>query len=457
MSDSPTLPVSLALWCYLGLVALPSSAVGVDHVIHISFDGLRGDLLETYLAAAPVDFPNFHRLVDEGATTFNARTDYSNTRTLPNHTTMLTGRPVDQPSGASNTTHHGYTDNGVPPVNSTVHNSGNSNLSYVASSFDVVHDNGFSTALYASKTAFSIFEQSYTAATGAPDLTGADNGNDKIDTDFITSSDVTMHNTFLGDMALSQYSYTFLHYGLLDGVGHGAGWESTTWLNTLQDVDQFILSDLFDLVENHVGLADSTVLIVTADHGGSGTGHGTATDPENYTIPLLVWGAGVAPNADLYELNPLSRTDPETGQPSYTAAGQPIRNGDTGNLALQLLGLGSIDGSTINAAQDLAVASLFAADFDANQRVDMADLSIWQAGYGSAAGVTKALGDANQNGTVAGEDFLKWQLEYGSGVVSEFVTVPETHSIPTLLIVATYWFTTFQRRKQSMIGDVSEG
>ncbi|MEX0979137.1 MAG: alkaline phosphatase family protein [Pirellulales bacterium] len=161
---------------------LSQAAAGVQHVIHISVDGLRGDYLQTRIGTSPLLYPNFKRFVDQGASTFNARTDFTHTDTLPNHTSMLTGRPVSQPAGFPNTSHHGYTNNGTPGATDTLHNSGNPNLSYVASTFDVAHDNGLSTALYASKDKFVIYDQSYTSSTGAVDITGANNGRDKIDT-----------------------------------------------------------------------------------------------------------------------------------------------------------------------------------------------------------------------------------------------------------------------------------
>ena len=85
--------------------------------------------------------------------------------------------------------------------------------------------------------------------------------------------------------------------------------------------------------------------------------HTKADERYNYTIPFMVWGPGVQAGADLYALNQPNRKDPGTENPPYDAEEPPaIRNGDAGNLALTLLGLPAIEGSTINAAQDLRVA-----------------------------------------------------------------------------------------------------
>ncbi len=347
----------------------------VNHVIHISVDGLRGDFLETRVNNSPLLYPNFKRFVDEGATTYNARTDYTHTNTIPNHTSMLTGRPVSQPAGLPDTTHHGYTLNSNPSSTATLHNAGNPNLSYVDSVFGVAHDNGLSTALYASKSKFIIYEQSYNATAGALDTTGVDNGRDKIDT-YVQKSTASVASNlqadYLADMPTSEYNYTFLHYRDPDSFGHGAGWGSTFWDTAVQQVDGY-LGEIFDLVETDAGLLNDTVIIVTSDHGGLNFGHSTpASAPEHYTVPVLIWGPGVASGIDLYSLNPTSRLNPGTGRPTYTDANQPIRNGDTGNLALGLLGLGPVPGSLINQSQDLSVipaavpepsslASLFAA------------------------------------------------------------------------------------------------
>ncbi len=66
------------------------------HVVHISLDGMGGVYLRNYLQDTPENFPAFMRLLGEGALTYNARCDYNISVTEPNHTCMLTGRPVLQ-------------------------------------------------------------------------------------------------------------------------------------------------------------------------------------------------------------------------------------------------------------------------------------------------------------------------------------------------------------------------
>lgn len=384
------------------------TAATIDHVIHISVDGLRGDLLSSLVAADVVgDYDNFARFVSEGATTYNARADYFYTDTLPNHTTMLTARPTLQPAGQPNTVYHGYTDNGTPDPSWTLHNHGNPNLSYVASSFDVAHDNGLSTALFTSKDKFIIFEQSYNALAGAPDTTPPDDGPDKIDTYLYQSTgspsnSSNLHASFLSSMSANHYNYAFLHYREPDSAGHTYGWGSSTWNLWVHYVDDY-LADVFELVENDPTLVGHTAIILSADHGGSGTSHSNASLPADYTIPFFVWGPGVAAGADLYLLNLENRLDPGGGRPDYNAPLQPIRNGDGANLALDLLSLPAVPGSFINPGQDLLV-DFNPADTDHDYDVDTNDLvTMFQnftGAVGAAGGKTSAQGDTDADGDV---------------------------------------------------------
>ncbi len=319
----------------------------VEHVVHVSVDGVNAAMLAALVRDDPAGSGGWHRLVTEGTATFNARTDFTRTDTLPNHTSMLTARPVDRPDGMPEDTHHGRTTNTDSGPGETVHGA-NPRLGYLPSVFDVVHDNGGTTALYATKSKFSVFDVSYDADHGARDVTGPDDGTDKIDHFVVDDHSDVMQGRLLEELAARDFAYTFVHYLDPDAAGHGSDWGSAVYVESLRRVGGY-LTQLMTTIETDPQLAGRTVLIVTSDHGGGAppNSHRYAQASENHTIPVIVWGVGVPAGADLYVDNP-HRVDPGETHPSYTDPEQPIRNGDTGTLALDLLGLPPIAGSLMD-------------------------------------------------------------------------------------------------------------
>lgn len=122
----------------------------IPHVIQIGVDAGGGIYLEKFLKEHPADFKNFQRLIDEGASTLNARTDYFITITQPNFTCMITGRPAQGLDGMSEDIGHHWMKNwDLQKVKDpqSIHDM-NPGKQYLSSVFDVVHDAGFTTGLY---------------------------------------------------------------------------------------------------------------------------------------------------------------------------------------------------------------------------------------------------------------------------------------------------------------------
>jgi hypothetical protein len=409
-----------------------ASAETVDYVIHISVDGLRSDVLRNLLATTPEHYPNFQRLVNESASTYDARSDFTITETIRNHISMVTGRPTQQPAHQASTVPHGYTNN-FPGQADTIHAQGNPELPYVSSVFDVVHDHGLSTAIYASKTRLQILERSYDGEHGAADTVGEDNGTDKIDVaEFTDNSSARIVDSFLANMSADPTRYTFLHLVEPDGAGHMAGWASAPYNESIATVDSR-LGQVFDLLEGSPALRDHTALVVTADHGGGAAaprrpggpgggwggwpggggftmptdrGHDDSTAMVNYTIPFFVWGAGLAAGSDLYDAL-VNRFDPVDARPDYDALLQPLWDGDSGNLALALMGLEPIPGSTL--VPMLAVDPLSesprlrAGDADMDLDFDQHDLARVLTAGKYLTGQSATWGDGDWNAVLAGE------------------------------------------------------
>ncbi len=296
------------------------------------------------------ELPNFARLEREGSWTHNARTDFDKTITLPNHTSMVTGRPVeDLVIGERAVAGHLWKINS----DEQPENLHGNRKSYIASTFDVVHDHGLRTALMATKTKFKIYENSYDGSSGAADTIGTDNGRDKIDFYLISEADSpALLAALAGMMKADPANYNFVHFHDADQAGHAHNWGSAEYNAAIKAVDGY-LGAILDLVATDSTLQGETAVIVSADHGGFQTNHFDNANRLNYTIPFFVWGAGVARGE-----RPVRAESP--GSAERSAPG-PARLYGAGNAAadpqrrrwqpawMSLLGLPAIPDSLIDA------------------------------------------------------------------------------------------------------------
>jgi hypothetical protein len=308
----------------------PSVAeVTISRVVVISVDGLNPDAITKL---GPSGARTFHRLIDEGASTLNARTAVEMTITLPNHTGMVTSRRVEKSRGG-----HGVTWNDGRRVPRTVQAAVGHGVGSVFSSLDAA---GLGSALFAAKGKFTLFDRSWPRA---------------IDRTVIRGNNAALVESATTDLSTNSRAFTFLHISLLDVTGHQYGWMTPRYLTAARQADDLV-GRVLDTISATAESRDHTLVVVTADHGGIGRSHSDRRRYANYRVPFLVWGPGVPAGADLYDLNP-SYADPGTSRVDYGAKRQPVRNGDVGNLVLDVLGLPPIPHSELNVAQDLEVFS----------------------------------------------------------------------------------------------------
>jgi|SRR5688572_5219024 len=257
-----------------------------DHVIVISIDGLRPDAIERFGAAT------LQRLMRHGSYSLAATTIVPS-RTLPSHTSMLTGADLEQ---------HGVTWNSEEME---VHG-------HVATPtiFAAAKQAGFHTAAFFSKEKFE-----HLAVPGTLDHVDVPNGwPGKRSADH--TIDIAEHY-----LETHQPNLLFVHLGEPDFAGHFVGWMTPPYAWAVREADDE-LAELLQTADSVFGSGNYTV-IVTSDHGGHGRDHGSA-DPRDVTIPWIAWGKGVVPGKVL---------DPG------------IRTMDTAATTLWLLGVALPDGS----------------------------------------------------------------------------------------------------------------
>lgn len=99
-------------------------------------------------------------------------------------------------------------------------------------------------------------------------------------------------------------AFTFIHLDHVDHAGHEIGHGTPEYYASV-DVADKLIGEAIEALRS-AGMWESTILLVTADHGGKGKGHGGATMAE-IEIPWIITGPGVKAGHEIK--SPISTCD----------------------------------------------------------------------------------------------------------------------------------------------------
>lgn len=220
----------------------------IHRVIILSIDGLRPD------AIALVPMPNLLALMQSAAYTLSAQTIFPSI-TLPSHTSMLTGLCPSK---------HGVDWNDYIPQNG---------FALGTDLFDLAHAAGLQTVMFVGKEKLQQVTEPSSLDTFV----------------YVNDRDLVVMERLIADFP-QDFGVLFIHFPLVDGMGHVYGWLSPEQLSVAFRADEALGQLLAELDAR--GLRDATLIIVTADHGGHSTTHGASLS-EDMTIPWIASGPGI--------------------------------------------------------------------------------------------------------------------------------------------------------------------
>lgn len=229
--------------------------------ILLVIDGLRADAL------SPETTPNLWALKNSGMWTLRGQAEYPSI-SMPCHMSMFHSVPV---------TRHGLTDNNWSPMARPVEGIVET-LRRNGKKIGAVYGwEGFRNLWQPLHTDFDIFRR----CKNHP-----------------TTNDAFLLDEALRWIELEEPDFLFLHFDTVDGAGHRHGWMSEPYLRQTTHVDELIgrLS---------VSLPDAGYMVL-ADHGGHDRDHGS-DQPEDMTIPLILYGPGIPASGEIEE--PVSLLD----------------------------------------------------------------------------------------------------------------------------------------------------
>jgi predicted AlkP superfamily pyrophosphatase or phosphodiesterase len=108
---------------------------------------------------------------------------------------------------------------------------------------------------------------------------------------FVNDRDLVIVERLIAEFP-ENFGVLFVHFAMPDAMGHAYGWLSPEQLSVTFRADEAFANILAALDARN--LRGETLIIVTADHGGHETTHGTGM-PEDMTIPWIASGPGIRP------------------------------------------------------------------------------------------------------------------------------------------------------------------
>jgi predicted AlkP superfamily pyrophosphatase or phosphodiesterase len=207
--------------------------------------------------------PNVRSLCDGGSYTFWAETT-PEAYTLPCHVSMLTGASAEK----HGVTWNEYIEQSYPNTPTL---------------FELAKQAGYTTAMASGKMKFIVFTKP-----GAFD--------NFFYPEVEPVSDLEVAGQAAALMRAHRPEVMLVHLAGVDNVGHEYGWGSHEQIAAIEAADTAVgrvLSTLGDLELTH-----STLVILTADHGGAAKGH-LAGDLRSHFIPWIATGPGVRRAFDL--------------------------------------------------------------------------------------------------------------------------------------------------------------
>ncbi len=248
-----------------------------EHVFIISFDGGKPAVI------AESEMPTLKKMAADGAVTWKARTIFP-PKTLPSHTSMLTGLSPAK---------HRVLWNNFEPDKGKI-------LAPTVFAIARKADPKLVTGLFAGKMKFHHLWQDGSLdrfdfkgpQTATPTVGGADELEKTVNPAQTVSASAAAY------ILEKKPNLCFIHFPDPDSAGHKSGWGSPEQKEAFKVSDQALSQILRAL--HTAGIADSSVVIISADHGGHDKTHGLDI-PEDMEIPWIAWGKGVKKDFALAE------------------------------------------------------------------------------------------------------------------------------------------------------------